>query len=499
VPPARPRLFLPIAIVAVVAAAAVAWFAWRRMHAPAAPRGGSATTLAILPFQNLGGDASLDYLSLALPDEVATTLSYVPGLAIRPFASTRRYAGKDADPQAAGRELQVADVLTGHFLKEADKLQVTLEVVDTAGNRLLWRDSTSAPASDLIGLRADISGRIRRGLFPLLGGKAQTADTAATQPKNAEAYDLYLRTAALTSDGDRNRQALQMLERAVGLDATYAPAWNALGKRYYYDLSYADGGEPALERARAAYERALSLDPNLTEAADNLVILQVEGGELEAACLKSRDIVRRRPDSSDARFTLSYVLRYAGFLEESARECDAALARDPGNAGFRSCEVTFQQLKRYDRARQFALLDAGSNWSRNAQADLLLREGRLEESIAMRPKEVFAGLELGTLFRRGPNAERDRVVGELVANFGAARDPEPKYFGAAFLSYSGYREPALKMLRSAVDGNYLSFPAADNDLLFDSLRATPEFASIRAAALQKQKALRAALEKTGPI
>ena len=229
------------------------------------------------------------------------------------------------------------------------------------------------------------------------------------------------------------------------------------------------------------------------------MILQVEGSELEAATVKARDIVRRRPDSSDAHFTLSYVLRYGGFLPESARECDAALALDPGNSGLRSCEVTFEQLKRYDRARQFALLDAGSNWSRNAQADLLMRQGKLEESIAMRPKEAFAGIELGTLFRSRPSPERDRVMRQLESQFAAASDPEPRYFGAAFLAYSGYRDAAFRMLRSAVDGNYLSFPAADNDPLWDSLRATPEYAAIRAAALEKQKTLRAALEKTGPI
>ncbi|HEY7112223.1 MAG TPA: protein kinase [Thermoanaerobaculia bacterium] len=499
-PLARPKLWPMVAIVAAgIAVAAGAWFLNRRAHAPAAP-GGSATTLAILPFQNLGADASLDYLSLALPDEVATTLSYAPGLAIRPFASTRKYAGKDTDPQAAGRELQVADVLTGHFLKEGDKLQVTLEVVDTAANRLLWRDSTTASAADLIGLREEISGRIRRGLFPVLGATASApVDRAATKPKNAEAYDLFLRSQAMTSDPDRNRQALEMLERAVGLDATYAPAWNALGKRYYYDLSYADGGPRALERALAAYERALGLDPNLTEAADNLVVLQVEGGELEAACVKSRDIARRRPKSSDARFTLSYVLRYAGFLPESARECDAAFALDPGNAGLRSCDVTFEQLKQYDKARRFAQLDAGSNWSRNALADLLLREGKVEESIAMRPKESFGGLELAVLFRKGSSPERDRVMAQVETEFGASRDPEPKYFGAAFLAYSGYRDQALKMLRAAVNGNYISFPAADNDPMFDSVRNAPEFADIRTAAQQKQAALRAALEKTGPI
>ena len=72
--------------------------------APSAARG--QTTIAILPFQNLSGDASLDYLRIALPDEISTTLSYIPTLAIRPFASTQKYSKGDVDPQSAGRELQ---------------------------------------------------------------------------------------------------------------------------------------------------------------------------------------------------------------------------------------------------------------------------------------------------------------------------------------------------------------------------------------------------------
>lgn len=106
-----------------------------------APIPAGQTTLAILPFRNLGPDSSSDYLKLALPDEIATTLSYIPSLAIRPFASTRKYVKPDTDPQAAGRELSVSDVFSGHFLREGDRLQVTLEVVDTESNRVLWRDT----------------------------------------------------------------------------------------------------------------------------------------------------------------------------------------------------------------------------------------------------------------------------------------------------------------------------------------------------------------------
>src|SRR5262249_31878696 len=122
----------------ILLAAAAAW--WGTHRRPAAKAPGGRTTLAILPFQNLGADSSIDYLKLALPDEIATTLSYVPTLAIRPFASTRKYAKPDVDPQAAGKELAVAEVFSGHFLREGERVQVTLEVTDIEANRVLWRD-----------------------------------------------------------------------------------------------------------------------------------------------------------------------------------------------------------------------------------------------------------------------------------------------------------------------------------------------------------------------
>jgi TolB-like protein/tetratricopeptide (TPR) repeat protein len=463
-------------------AGAIWWVAHRRGSAPA-PRG--QITLAVLPFQNLSADASTDYLRLALADEVATTLSYVPTLAIRPFASSRKYAKPDVDPQAAGRELQVADVLAGHFLKEGNRLQVTLEVVDTESNRLLWRDTSSAALNDLIGLREQISQRLRQGLFPLLGAAAGAAE-AATRPRSQEAYELYLRGTSIGRDPRPNKDAISILEKSVALDPQYAPAWNELGHRHYFDGTYGDGGPPALQRSREAFGRALSLDPNFAIAAGNLAIDQVEGGELADAYGRAADLVRRRPESAHAHFTLGYVERYAGLLDESARECDTALSADPRNRDFRSCFVTFMQLRRYDRARDFLRLDAGSEWARSGEADLKIREGRFDAQVG---EEVIGQENLSPLFlKSGPRAERDRLAERVEARFGAIRDPEPKYFTAGILAAVGYGEAALRLLGKAVEGNYLCSSAMDNDPVFDGIRKDPEFAAIRAEAIRKQKA-----------
>src|SRR5580765_6591149 len=202
----RAALYGGVAL-AVLLAAGAAWWATHR-RAPGKTASGR-TTLAVLPFQNLGSDTSTDYLKLALPDEIATTLSYIPTLAIRPFASTRKYSKADVDPQAAGKELAVAQVFSGHFLREGDRVQVTLEVTDIDSNRLVWRDTIGAGASGLIGLQGQITSRLRQGLFPVLQADASRADSSA--PTNPEAYDLYLRASVISCDPGPNKEALEML------------------------------------------------------------------------------------------------------------------------------------------------------------------------------------------------------------------------------------------------------------------------------------------------
>jgi eukaryotic-like serine/threonine-protein kinase len=485
----RSALIAGSALFAVAIAAAV--FLSSR---PRAGRSAGQTTLAVLPFQNLGSDRSHDYLCLAIPDEITTALSYAPKLAIRPFTQTRKYTQKDLDPQAAGRELHVADVVTGHLLPEGDRLEVTLEAIDVEGNRLLWRDTISASSSDLIGLRGQIQSSLRSGLLPKLGAESAGA-TEASRPSNAEAYDLYLRAAAISHDPEPNREGIALLERAVGLDPSFASAWRWLGKRYYYDATYGRGGPSVYEKARSAYERAVALDPNDIAPAADLAIMRTEEGELEAAYDDASALVRRRPDSAIAHHTLAYVFRYAGVLNDAARECDAAISLDPNNYDWRSCSLAFILLGRYDRARQFVNLDAGSGWAAGREAEILLREGKTKEvlrRVGSSSRGFFAPLAgatgLLTLYLRGaPEAELAAATRESEQNASSISDPEPKYWVGSVLAFCGRREAALRLLRMAVQGNFIAYPAVDNDPLWNGLRSTPEFAAIRQQAIERQK------------
>ena len=196
----------------------------------------------------MNGDISVEFLRFALADEIANTLTYTRTLDVRPSAITRKFVGNDVDPQQAGREVHVANVLTGHFLKQGDRLLITLEAIQVQGNRLLWQTNVTAPAQDLIALQAQMAAQIRQELLPALGAAGGFLDTG-TRPKNAEAYDLYLHSLALPHDAGPNKDAIAVLEHVVEVDPTYAPAWEQLGLRCYYDADYSDGGEPMFQRS----------------------------------------------------------------------------------------------------------------------------------------------------------------------------------------------------------------------------------------------------------
>src|SRR5271167_2219199 len=286
-----------------VTAAAALWY----KHRPGA--GGAArNTIAVLPLQNVNGDISVEFLRSALADEISNTLTYTRTLDVRPSSLTGKYAAGDVDPQKAGRELHVATVLTGHFLKQGDNLMVTLEAIDVQNDRLLWQTNLTAPAQDLIALQNQMTAQVRQGLLPALGVAGGVIE-AGSRPKDPEAYDLYLHSVALPHDAAANKDAIAVLEHVVASDPSYAPAWEALGWRYYFDSQYADGGEEAFQRSLNAYERARALDPNLIVAAGQLITHRVERAELGKAYQNAQALLKGRPESAEAHFVMSYVYR----------------------------------------------------------------------------------------------------------------------------------------------------------------------------------------------
>jgi TolB-like protein len=449
--------------------------------------------IAVLPLQNMNGDISVDYLRFALADELTSVLTYSRSLEVRPSSVTRKYVELDLDPHKVGQQLRVGRLLTGHFLKQGEQLTVTLEAIDVASDRLLWQGSATASVNDLISLQSQLSTQVQQGLLPALG-VAAGALSAASRPQSQEAYDLYLHSLALPHDPAPNKDAIAVLEHVVGEDRNYAPAWEALGQRYYFDSTYGGGGEAMFQRSNAAYERALSLDPNRVAAASNLIVNRVERGELDRAYEAATDLVRRRPQSGDAHFALSYVLRYAGMQEKAAEECNTARSLDPGNFTFRSCAWAFMELGQTDRAMDFVHLDAGSEWAAWATPYVYLAAGNLAQAreaarnVAKSPTYHRELLVACTQAQRP--ADIDRIVREEESSVMTEPDPEAWYHVGDLLAYCGQKDAALRLLKAAVQQNYCAYSALLEDPLLKSLRKETAFDEVLTAASTCQESVK---------
>jgi eukaryotic-like serine/threonine-protein kinase len=470
-----------------VAVAAVLTVPFLRTNRAAVSPGIVQKTVAVLPFENVDGDAATDFLRLALADEVATALSWTPSLAVRPMAASRRFAGRGISPSQAGQQLGVGEIVTGHFAAHQSELRITVEAVAVDGNRLLWRDSGVARADDALAVRDLLISLVRNGLLPALGSGAPA--TTHSRPRNADAYAAYLRSLAISSDPIPNRQAIAMLERASAIDPDYADVWLSLADRYYYDGHYGGGGRDALRRSEAACRHALALDADYTSPAVRLFTLHVEAGRLQDGYDGARRLVTRHPDKGEAHFALSYVLRYGGLLEESARECEQAVSRDPTNPLFRSCDAPLMMLGRYDRALDYVRLDSGSDWAMLNTRLIYQRMGMRAEARqehARLPPEYLRGVApemfYGLLSRCLAGAPSGHVTDDDVRGFLTVReDPEPLYFWAGDLAYCGHTKPAIQLLRESIRRNFCP-TAIETDPMFAAIRKNAEYGELLAAA-----------------
>jgi tetratricopeptide (TPR) repeat protein len=248
------------------------------------------------------------------------------------------------------------------------------------------------------------------------------------------------------------------------------------------------------QSSNSAYERALALDPNRVAAASSLITNRVERGELGRAYDAANDLVRRRPQSGDAHFALSYVLRYAGMQEQATQECNTARSLDPGNFNFRSCAWAFLELGKTDRAMDFVHLDAGSEWAAWATPYVDLAAGNLAQARASAKDVAKAPFYHRDLLiactQTQPPADIDRIVREAETSVMTEPDPEEWYRVGSLMAYCGRKDTALRLLKAAVQQNYCAYSALLEDPLLKDLRKEAAFNQVLTAGSTCQETLK---------
>jgi DNA-binding winged helix-turn-helix (wHTH) protein/tetratricopeptide (TPR) repeat protein len=479
--PGRWRLAAGVALLGI-SLVAFAWW-WRSASAPAL------TSVAVLRFENSGDDAALGYLGLALPDEIATLLTKSRDLAVRP--SSYVDAG---DPVASARARGVDHIVTGrYYLQDDAQLSLAIEAQHVSQERVIWRTRIIAPAGDLLALRARIAEGVQHGLLPALGA---TADHSGSKPVHAEAYRLYLRSLELPQQPKPTERAIEMLERAVTLEPAFAPAWQALGIRYYAYGTWHEGGADARRRSLGAHRKALELDPDLKPAARNIVTHRTETGDLEGAYRDARGLLEHFGPGPETHFTLSYVYRFGGFLEDAHRHCELAFDRDPQDPRLRSCANAYMYAGKFARVMDFLKLDEGAYFTQWATVLYHLRRDEPEAALHVTRQaavEPTRGL-MEPCLEGVRGAALDGPVAEFIRHWERSGDPETAYALGPMLAYCGRTQDALRFLERAGDMGFCAFPTVDQDPAWAKLRDDPEFQRIRSKGMACHQRLRRVVE-----
>jgi len=225
-------------------------------------------SLAVLPFLNSSGDPEREYLSDGITGSLINILATVPKLRVIAQSTVFRYKGREIDPQAIGRELNVRAVLTGRLVQSGGSLRIGTELVDVATGSQLWGAQYDCKPGDIFAVQDEISNEIS-GKLRLQLTRAEKKQLAKRHTEDPEAYRLYLKGRhhwnRWTEEGFN--KGIEYFQQAIEKDPGYALAYAGLADSYVL-LGWNSYLPPkaVFPKAKEAAMTAVRLDPDLAEA-----------------------------------------------------------------------------------------------------------------------------------------------------------------------------------------------------------------------------------------
>jgi non-specific serine/threonine protein kinase len=458
------------------------------------------TRLVVLPFRVLRADPETDFLAFSLPDAIATSLSAMGSIIVRSSAAATRFAGESPDLKKLAAEVDVDCVVMGTVLRSGNQLRTAAQLVETPAGTLLTSYTVQVSLGDLFQLQDDMARRVADALsLPLT---AATVSPRPDVPRDARAYEFYLRANELTRTYKGLARARDLYRRCLELDPQFAPAWAHLGRCYRVIGKYVEAELDSELRAEDAFRQALAINPRLSIAHKFYANLEADMGQATHALGRLLDEARRHGNDPELFAGLVHACRYCGLFDESIAAHAEARRLDPHvPTGLEQTLLMSEDLERLLSATR-PRLEAGADdavWISG-----LGLAGRYDEALeAMRDIRQIPRIPafqrwtdyLTAWLHRRP-AEMLAIISDL-GSLKIQQDPEALFQEGWLLCDVGELHHGLDLVRRAVAKGYFPAPTLARSGQFDALRGDPVFQQVLAAAHEGRERARAAFSKAG--
>jgi serine/threonine protein kinase/Tfp pilus assembly protein PilF len=464
---------------------------------PFAAKTDSIDSVAVLPITVEGNDPDAEFLGDGITTSLIDRLSEIPNLRVMSRSSVFHYRGRDIDPEAIGRALNVGAVLVGHTVRRGDTLFLNAELVRTKDNSHIWGDEYSRKVSDILPFQAELARTISEKLRIKLSPEQQQR-IVQMGTRSPDAYALYLRgrDSADRLTVESLSDSVSFFQKAVDQDPNYALAYASMAESYnLLGAFHYLPPEEAFPKAAAAAKRAVELDGNLAEAHVVFGGVLFHHWDFTGARREYVQAIELNPNLPSARFDYASYLESAGKLDDALRELETARELDPlSTSPINLLAVCHFFRREYDKAleqwRKSLEISPNSpiaHWNlfHVYMAKSMFGEAitELEERLKLEGRTEDAK-RISESYQHGGWRDALRVLAQ-ISEKPSSRGYDPFAVASAY-SYLGEKDEALSWIAKAIDARSSFFVYLKIDPAWDQIRSDPRFAElIRRAGLPK--------------
>jgi adenylate cyclase len=289
-------------------------------------------SIAVLPFINLGNNASEEYLSDGFTEDILTSLSNIADFKVTSFTSTKQYKGTTKSMKQIANELNVAYILEGSVERSGDKLRITVQLIKGEDDAHVWAANYDESLSDILDIQSRVADRVVSALQTKLSPtEKKRIDKHATL--NTDAYQFYLKGRYYWNLRSKEGldTSIQFFLKAINLDPNYALAYSGIADAY---TVLCDNGysmvDSVLSKAKFAVDKALALDSSLPEVrASYAIYLSSMEGNGTAAIRELGNIIQFNPNYASAFQWYAIELSAKGKFESAKEMIEKAVVLDP--------------------------------------------------------------------------------------------------------------------------------------------------------------------------